>query len=69
MCRYVELGRLNSLAILAGVEMKDHHTIIEKWPTRPKLQPGSPGADAELVKFWEGFYSYMERYVEWKRTD
>ena len=60
---------MNSLAILAGVKMKDYHTIIEKWPTRPKLEPGSPGSDAELAEIWGGFPSYMERYVEWKRTD
>ncbi|KAM0712890.1 hypothetical protein Q7P35_000340 [Cladosporium inversicolor] len=61
---YTELGRLNSLAISAGVKIKDYHTIVEKWSTRPKLQPDSPGADAELAKVWGAFPNYMERYVE-----
>ena len=65
----MDMAKFSEFAHYVGMKMKDRHTVVGKWPTRPKLQPGSPGADAELVKFWEGFYSYMERYVEWKRTD
>ena len=51
-----------------GAEMKDTHTIIEKWPFRLKLQPGQPGAQEEFDRLLGGGMSGKERYVEWKRV-
>ena len=52
---------------LVGAQIKDRHTVIEKWPFRLKLRPGQPGAQEEFDRLLGGGMSGKERYVEWKR--
>lgn len=68
MCRYKKEYKFDEFASLLGMKMKDRHTIIEKWPTRPKLEPGQPHADNEIAKLLATNLSHAERYVEWKRA-
>lgn len=51
------------------MEMKDHHTIVEKWPLRLKLEPGQPGAEEELKVSLASGHTHVERYVEWARVN
>jgi hypothetical protein len=51
------------------MKMKDRHTIVEKWPTRPKGKPGQPGYENEIAMFLATDLSNTERYVEWKRAN
>ena len=51
-----------------GAEMKETHSVIEKWPFRLKLRPGQPGAQEEFDRLFGGGVSGKERYVEWKRV-
>lgn len=59
----------DEFAYLAGMKMKARHTIIEKWPTRPKLDPGQPHAENEIAKLLATDLCNTERYVEWKRAN
>jgi hypothetical protein len=46
------------------LEMKKSNTVVEKWPTRLKLQLRQKGAEEEFrLKFGSGF-TCVERYVE-----
>lgn len=65
---FVQEFRFDELAAIAGVAMKDRHTVIEKWPYRPKLRPGQPGAQEEFDRALGAGPSSKERYVEWKRV-
>ncbi len=42
--RYMKRFSFRDAAGLLGSEMKDTHTVIEKWPYRLRLRPGQPGA-------------------------
>lgn len=50
-----------------AVAEKENNTIVEKWPTRVKLQIGQQGAQEEFDVLLGSNFSGMERYVEWKR--
>ncbi|KAI0172646.1 hypothetical protein GGR52DRAFT_545542 [Hypoxylon sp. FL1284] len=50
------------------VAMKEHNTIVDPWPTRPKLRPGEPGAKEEFGNILATSFTGVERYVEWKRV-
>lgn len=69
MLRYAKNHQFDKLAQVTGMRIKDHHTVIEKWPTRLKLTPGQYGADEDLATALAAGYNYMERYVEWTRAD
>jgi len=49
------------------VEMKKSNTIVEKWPTRLKLQAGQEGAEEEFRLELGSSFTNTERYVEWRR--
>lgn len=51
------------------MKMKDRHTIVKKWPTRPKRTPGQHGFEKEIAMFLATDPSNTERYVEWKRAN
>jgi len=51
-----------------GMAMKAHHTIVDKWPMRLRLQPGQPGAQEEFDVLHSSGHTGNERYVEWRRT-
>ena len=48
--------------------MKDLHTVVEAWPTKPMLRPGETQAQNEFNILLGSNYSCIERFVEWKRT-
>lgn len=49
-----------------GVEIREGHTVVEKWPWKLKLAPGEKGRDE--VEWWiGGGVSGKERYVEWRK--
>ena len=61
-------NKFSEAARALGAEMKETHSVIEKWPFRLKLQPGQPGAQEEFDRLFGGGVSGKERYVEWKRV-
>ena len=48
--------------------MKDGNTIIEKWPTRPKLGAHEIGAQEEFRRPLGSNLTCIERYGEWWRA-
>ncbi|KAI3390878.1 hypothetical protein diail_8456 [Diaporthe ilicicola] len=50
-----------------GAEMKEKHTVIEKWPFKLKFLPHQPKAQEEFDRLLRGGLSSKERYVEWKK--
>ncbi|OCK75946.1 hypothetical protein K432DRAFT_419507 [Lepidopterella palustris CBS 459.81] len=67
--RYMRNHRFQEVGQLTGMMMKEQNTIIEKWPMRPKLQPGDAGAQQEFDTLHSSAHSGHERYVEWKKTN
>ncbi|PWY93925.1 hypothetical protein BO94DRAFT_313736 [Aspergillus sclerotioniger CBS 115572] len=65
--RYSEDKKFRETADMLGAEMKERHTIVDKWPLRLKLKPGQPGAQDEFDRLISGGLTGKERYVEWKR--
>jgi hypothetical protein len=51
------------------MKTKDRHTIVDKWPTRPKRKPGQPSAESEIAMFLATDITHTERYVEWVRVN
>jgi hypothetical protein len=51
-----------------GMRMKEHNTIIEKWPTRLKLRIGQEGAKEEFRLNLGSNFTNIERYVEWTKV-
>lgn len=52
-----------------NVVMKSVHTIVEKWPTRLKLQQGEKGDKEEFLMLLGSTFTGSERYVEWRRVE
>lgn len=51
------------------VEMKKNNTVVEKWPTRLKFQPGQNGAEEEFRLNLGSNFTNIERYVEWRKVE
>lgn len=51
-----------------GVKVKEPHTVIDKWPTRLKSQPGDEGAREEFEVIMRSEHPGVARYVEWTKT-
>jgi hypothetical protein len=52
-----------------GMVIKEHHTIVEKWPTRQiRRKAGEPGAKEELLEKAASTVSAATRFVEWRRV-
>jgi hypothetical protein len=66
--RFMKQRKFSELGEIIGAEMKETHTVIEKWPYRLKLRPDQPGGQEEFDRQLSGGMSSMQRYVEWKRT-
>lgn len=62
------MAKFSEFAHYVGMKMKDRHTVVEKWPTRPTRKPGQPGFEKEIAMFLATDFSNTERYVEWKRA-
>ena len=52
-----------------NMQMKEPHTIIEKWPMKLKLKPGQESAQEEFKLRLASVNHGDERYVEWRRSD
>ncbi|KAF5669175.1 hypothetical protein FCIRC_9338 [Fusarium circinatum] len=65
--RFVKKARLLYMPLIAGAEMKDTHTIIEKWPYRLKLDPQSEGGQEEFDRLITNGQTSKELYLEWQR--
>jgi hypothetical protein len=50
-----------------GVEIKEQHTIVEKWPFKLELEPEQKGTKEEFDFMMIGGMSGKKRYMEWKR--
>lgn len=62
----------DSIARDFGVKIKTENTIIDKWPTRPRLRDrdGNTNGD-DVEQFWKCLgsdFTTLERYVEWTRS-
>jgi hypothetical protein len=64
----MEVHRFKEAEDLFGVKMKEHHTIIEPWPTRLKLRSGQRGWEEEFKLVHSSNHAGSERYVEWRRN-
>ncbi|XXH02766.1 hypothetical protein Hte_009151 [Hypoxylon texense] len=49
------------------IAVKESHTIVDPWPTRPKLPQGQPGAKEEFALLLSSPFTGLERHVELKR--
>ncbi|KAI8656486.1 DUF4470 domain-containing protein [Fusarium sp. Ph1] len=49
-----------------SMAVKENHTIVEKWPFRPKLTPGQCGTPGELAVMLSSAALGLARYVEYK---
>lgn len=67
--RYMESHRFAEIERVSKTDMKRRHTIVEKWPTRPKIRPGQIGAIEEFKHCIASGHAGTERYVEWRRRD
>ncbi|KAI6349206.1 hypothetical protein MCOR25_010692 [Pyricularia grisea] len=66
--RFKEKFKLRELVEFVGAEMKDRHTIIEKWPYRMKFKPKQPGAQQKFELTLANGLLTKERYMEWGRA-
>uniref|UniRef100_A0A8H7TNG3 MYND-type domain-containing protein n=1 Tax=Bionectria ochroleuca TaxID=29856 RepID=A0A8H7TNG3_BIOOC len=64
--RYVKEQRFDLLGSVCGMEMKEAHTIVDKWLRAPKLLPGQLGSRQEFDMLVQSDHGGYERYVEWK---
>ncbi|KAI8654751.1 DUF4470 domain-containing protein [Fusarium keratoplasticum] len=49
-----------------SMAVKENHTIVEKWPFRPKLTPGQCGTPGELAVMLSSAALELARYVEYR---
>lgn len=56
--------------LINGVEMKQNNTIVDKWPSGPKIPFGEQGDEHEFnLLMGENHFRTERRFVEWKRID
>ncbi|KAK5133101.1 hypothetical protein LTR08_008211 [Meristemomyces frigidus] len=65
---YMDVQRFDMIQRYYAMTMKNTHTIVDKWPTMPKLRPGEVGARKEIDVLIRSAHSGNERYVEWRRA-
>lgn len=63
----MELYDFSSVALDAGLQMKDTHTIIDPWPMRVPSSSLPTSKDKELFALLlASQHTGQERFVEWK---
>ncbi|KFY92810.1 hypothetical protein V500_04013 [Pseudogymnoascus sp. VKM F-4518 (FW-2643)] len=67
--RYMVCHGFKQISAGLNVEMKKVHTVVEKWPTRLKLQPGEKGDKEEFLMLLGSTFTATERHVEWRRVE
>lgn len=62
------MQRIDFIPVLysMGMEMKEKHTIVEKWPLRLKKRPDEAGAKEEFRDLCNSQHTGSDRYVEWR---
>ena len=58
----------SSVRLCCGLEMKERHTLVERWPLKLKAKAGDPDAQKEFDLLQASMHSGGERYVEWRRV-
>lgn len=58
--------QFEEFARFMNMEMKQVHTIIDKWPWKIKKRPEERGAKEEFKTLFGSEQSGCERYVEWR---
>ena len=66
--RYMKELKFKDLDSYFSMQMKEPHTLIEKWPMKLKLKPGHAGAQEDFDLLLSSAHTGSERYVEWKRS-
>ncbi|KAF7552086.1 hypothetical protein G7046_g7521 [Stylonectria norvegica] len=66
--RYMEKLNFEQCGQFWGMVMKEHHTIVDKWPAQMKRKSGELGAQEEFDTRLQSGDSGNTRYVEWKRS-
>lgn len=56
--------RFDEFAHFTGMEMKQVHTIIDKWPCKVKKKPEQRGAKEEFETLLGSAHFGSQRYVE-----
>lgn len=64
----MEFCNFKQISADLSVRMKGKNTIVEEWPTQPKLKAGQEGAEEEFRLFLGSGFTNVERYVEWSRV-
>ncbi|KAK9443069.1 MYND finger family protein [Metarhizium brunneum] len=64
--RYMNACRFNEFSSRLKLEMKSHHTIIDKWALRIRKRPNQAGAQEEFLRIMGSGHEGCERYVEWR---
>lgn len=65
LLRYLESNQAHRIN-RDRMNVKEKHTIVEKWPFRPRLMPGQCGALVELEVMMSSVTLGLARYVEYK---
>lgn len=66
--RYMQTHRFATIEQLWGLQMKERHSIVAKWPMKLKARPSDPMAQKEFDLLQASMHTGSERYVEWRRT-
>lgn len=64
-CRFAKEQEFDKTARQTGMKIKEPNTVVEQWPTSPKLRFGQEGAEEEFVIALAATYNSWVRYVEW----
>jgi hypothetical protein len=64
----MEMAQAPLIMQMAKVGIKSRNSIVEKWPTRLKLQPDQPGAQQEFNAAVASNLIGTECYLEWQRA-
>ncbi|KAJ5742608.1 uncharacterized protein N7511_011340 [Penicillium nucicola] len=67
--RYIRMFRFDRISADLQVAMKDLHTVVETWPTKPILERGQQGSQDEFNILLGSNYTCVERFVEWRRME
>ncbi|OBT41478.1 hypothetical protein VE00_07576 [Pseudogymnoascus sp. WSF 3629] len=67
--RYMVCHKFKQISVDLKVEMKEVHTIVEKWPTRLKLRLGEKGDKEEFLMLLGSSFIGTERHVEGRRVE
>jgi hypothetical protein len=62
----MEWDNFSKISEETGLVMKSTHTLVDKWPTRLKREPGTLEAIEEYRHLMASKLTFVELFVEWK---